>query len=458
MNISSVFMRAKQITIECLLGIVVACFPYGGNAEFSTTRHLPPSYDPNHPLSVTIEAHFGTNDCGGSVVDYVPIGWRVSNIWGPGGGLWNPATDRVVWGPVFGPLCGGLPDATLGYDLTPPPNATGLYSITGVISVDGLGVPTDGNSTLYPRPLLMSCNRFDTNTVLAFTTCSNVLYAVQRSPTIVPPRWVNIGTNLNGNGEIMQAIDASPGDAAGMFYRILLQATAATRLCPVRYLTNGPTPVRITMTLTPEVCQATVVETPPPGWQIENVSSGGSVVSTQIVWTLDGPSCGGSNLHTLTYSATAPVQETGAKDFAGQFSVNGVTNQILGDRQILPPFADVPNLAARLLPANYTPGTNLLVTVTISLSPTACGAAVAETPPTGWLISEVHGEGASASPNGNITWISSGPFCGGVSFYQFSYTVTPPISASGTAFFTGSFSVDDSSWLTDGDSSLPIGP
>lgn len=167
---------------------------------------------------------------------------------------------------------------------------------------------------------------------------------------------------------------------------------------------------------------------------------------------------GGSNLHTLTYSTTAPVQETGAKDFAGQFSVNGVTNQILGDRQILPPLADVPNLATRLLPTNYTAGTSLPVTVAISLSPTACAASVVETPPAGWLISNVQGEGAWASPSGIIIWTSSGPFCGGVSFYQFSYTVTPPISASGTAFFTGSFSVDGSSWLTDGDSSLPIGP
>lgn len=287
-------MSAKQITIECLLGIVVACFPYGGNAEFSTTRHLPPSYNPNVPLSVTLDIHFETNDCGAAITEYVPPGWRVSNIWGPGGGLWitNPPPSAIRWAPIDGPLCGGPQDTAIGYDLTPPPDATGSHSITGRISVDGSGLPTGGSSILYPRPLLVGITRTSTNSMLEFATCSNVLYSVQRSPITVPPRWVTIGTNLHGSGEIMQAVDADPADPSGMIYRILLQATAATRLCPVRYATNASTPVEITMTLTPEVCQATVVETPPRGWQIGNVSSGGSVVSTQIVWTLLGPACG----------------------------------------------------------------------------------------------------------------------------------------------------------------------
>ena len=423
---------------------------------FSATRHLPPTYVSNVPLSVTLNIHFEPGDCGAAVVDYVPLGWRVSNIWGPGAGLWNTNSGRIVWAPIDGPLCGGSADAVLGYDLTPAADASGSYSITGIISVDGSSVPSVGDSTLYPLPLILGITRSDTDSVLQFTSCANVLYSVQRSPTIVPPQWITIGTNLHGTGEIMQAIDADPGGASNMFYRIVVQATAATRLCPARYTTNRPTTVKITLTLTPEVCQATVVESPPLGWQITDVSSGGNATGPQIVWALPGPACGGSNLYNLTYSATAPLQETNTCFFAGQFTVSGVTNQILGNTQVLPPLADVPNLATRTLPAYYTPCSNLTVTVAISLAPNACGAAVTEMPPAGWLVSNV--QGAWLSPSRIIMCTPSGPLCGGVSTYQFTYTVTPPASTTGTAIFTGQLSVDGSSWLTAGDSQLPIGP
>jgi len=179
-------MHANRIEITCLVGIVAACFPYAGNAAFSATRHLPPSYQPNVPLSVTLNIHFEADNCGAAVEDYVPLGWTVSKIWGPGAGIWNTNSGRVVWAPIDGPLCGGPADTTLGYDLTPLPDATGSPSITGVISVDGSNVPTGGNSILYPRPLVLGFTRSDTESMFAFISCSNVLYSVQRSPASCP--------------------------------------------------------------------------------------------------------------------------------------------------------------------------------------------------------------------------------------------------------------------------------
>lgn len=451
-------MTAQKAGFGYILLILAGCLPSFGDPAFVATRYLPPSYTPNVPLTVTLEARFNPGDCGGAVEDYVPFGWRVSNIRGPGSGIWNSNIGRVVWAPIYGPLCGGLSGATLTYDLTPPPNATGSYLITGEISVDGYVSNTIGNSSLYPRPVLLGVSRSSAGSALAFTAASNVLYSLQRSPSLISPQWVTIGTNYRGSGEILQAVDTAPTGQSSMFYRVVLQATAATRLCPVRYGTNGLVAVQLTLSLTPEVCEAKLTETLPAGWQITDVSSGGSVVSTQIVWTLGGPACGGPSTYTLTYTTTAPPQETAVKAFSGEFVISGVTNEVLGDREILPPFADVPNLVTRTLPANYLPGTALSVDLAVSLAPGSCSAVVTEIPPAGWVITGVQGGDGWANPQGNVQWTPSGPACGGVSTHHYTYTLLPPSPATGTARFTGSFAVDGYEWSTAGDSSLSVAP
>jgi hypothetical protein len=300
---------------------------------------------------------------------------------------------------------------------------------------------------------MLGFNRSNTNSLMAFTSASNLLYSVQRSPSLTPPQWMTLGINLTGSGDVMQVIDSAPTDSPSMFYRILVQATAATRLCPPRYSTNTSVPINITLTLTPEVCQVMVVETPPAGWQIMDVSSGGALAGTRVVWTVSGPACGGTNLFTLTYNATPPAGELTPGSFTGQVVVSGITNSILGNSEVLPPFANVPNLATRTLPTHYTPGVPFQVSLEVTMAPDSCAGALVETPPTGCAIS-----GAYVSPTGSIIWTPSGPDCGGASTHHFTYTVTPPLDATQTLQFSGAFSVDGVSSGTTGANAMNRNP
>jgi hypothetical protein len=107
------------------------------------------------------------------------------------------------------------------------------------------------------------------------------------------------------------------------------------------------------------------------------------------------------------------------------------------------------NSATRTLPANYTPGQPVNVSIAVVNNGFA---ALEERPPAGWTIAVGTGQPGAGEFNPNtgiITWLFTAPVSTTVT-----YTATPPAGASGAASFGGVYSVDGGDIPIAGASSL----
>jgi len=92
------------------------------------------------------------------------------------------------------------------------------------------------------------------------------------------------------------------------------------------------------------------------------------------------------------------------------------------------------------LPATYTPGAALTVTLTATPRAGVLAYAVEDQPPTGWTVSSISPGGAWDAINGRVKWI----FTDGQP-RSLTYQVTPPTTATAAGLFAGSAVFDDMS-------------
>ncbi len=104
----------------------------------------------------------------------------------------------------------------------------------------------------------------------------------------------------------------------------------ATRDLPECYTPSVILSVSITVTPSGTTQTYAVEETPPNGWVISDINESGQwdSVNKKVKWGLFFD----SNNRTLTYKATPPVGETGAKTFSGTVSFDGNNVSIGGDQ------------------------------------------------------------------------------------------------------------------------------
>ncbi len=89
-------------------------------------------------------------------------------------------------------------------------------------------------------------------------------------------------------------------------------------------------PVTVTLAVTPGGAAAQAIEDhSPAGWTVASASDGGNASGTRVAWFfLDG------NNRSLTYQATPPAGESGAKTFSGEGAFDGSTEAIGGSSTI----------------------------------------------------------------------------------------------------------------------------
>jgi len=94
------------------------------------------------------------------------------------------------------------------------------------------------------------------------------------------------------------------------------------------------TPLSVTISVAPPQLTTyyAVEDTPPLGWSVSNIGSGGiyDSVNNKIKW---GPFTD-SLARTLTYTTTSPIGENGEKVFSGAISIGGTDYEICGGRSI----------------------------------------------------------------------------------------------------------------------------
>ena len=188
-----IIIVAVLVVLLALLGFLGVFNSFTGNVVLqgetsSADRILPSSYLPGTTIVVNISVNFDPADCGGAVVETVPLGWNVSVISGDGSGVFNPSDNKVRWAPIDGPLCGGVSNHILGYFVTPNATQSGTKTFNGTFSADGTSYQIGGSINITQQVNAPSNLRItstnQTSISLAWNAVSGATsYNVYRSTT-----------------------------------------------------------------------------------------------------------------------------------------------------------------------------------------------------------------------------------------------------------------------------------
>ena len=168
------------------------------------------------------------------------------------------------------------------------------------------------------------------------------VYVFDNDPvTTAPLWWVNAPVSSSTSGK---ARPAAPPIAPE-------EQLHVARALPASYKPNQPVPVTVSVTPADQTKAYAVVETPPEGWTVRNLSHEGrwDPVNRKIKW---GPFFDPSP-RTLTYEAVPAPASAGAADFAGRGSFDGRGLASVGPLRVWPPGQTPP---AKLAFAAASPG------------------------------------------------------------------------------------------------------
>lgn len=457
----------------CLAGVLTASAPALAN---TIVRSMPAAANAGIAFSVTNSVFPDSGVIVYAVEDTVPSGWDVSEI--SNDGSFDATNNAVKWGPYFD----NLPRA-LTYKITPSANATGVAVFSGNATFDVTKqVPISGaqsiavgesatNAILCSMPGgFVPGSTFNVTNAVTLAVGGVAVYAVQdRIPNgwtaseisddgIYDPgtRTVKWGPFFDGAARQLVYSVSSPSNAAGVaifegsgdFSGLQVPITGRRQVMPAAGSAGS-----VVCSFVPEFIPGqwftvtnlavpgsnntafAVEDTPPSGWLVTNISDGGSfdAASGSVRW---GPFYTATP-RLLTYGVLPPVGTTGTASFVGEASFDTFSIRITGQREASAA-ALFNGSAVCSLDPNYRPGVAFVVTNVVVPDSNITAFAVQDTPPAGWLVSDVTDGGVFDSATHSVKW---GPFLDRIS-RNLTYTVTPPVSASGKAVFVGQASFD----------------
>lgn len=250
------------------------------------------------------------------------------------------------------------------------------------------------------------------------------------APTNIPISFVSRAAMLWKLGQHYRA-DGSASNAPLWWVSLsnapalpLAQSWALSQM-PDTYIPGQPLPVTLLVQPITGVNAYAVEETVPPGWAVTNITQGGRFdpAAGKIRWGLwaDGL------VRSLSYQAIPPAGGIGLGQFAGIASFDGVDVIVGGTRTV-----GGSDTVVRALPRYYAGGVALTVTNYAVPFPGIMLYAVADTPPAGWLVSNISDSGYFDSGAGQVNW----------TFFDdtpraLTYRLTPPVAPLSTVVFSG---------------------
>jgi hypothetical protein len=112
-------------------------------SDSSAVRSMTNLYVANVPIAVTLTITPGTNVGAYAVQEQAPIGWPVTSV---GQGGTNFGASGIIKWQYYDPA-----PRTLTYQITPPSDATGVATLAGVASFDGVSLPFSGVREILPN-------------------------------------------------------------------------------------------------------------------------------------------------------------------------------------------------------------------------------------------------------------------------------------------------------------------
>lgn len=314
-------------------------------------RTLPDWYMPGQalsaidPLAVQLQIVPDSNTAAYAVEDLPPEGWIVDPDSISDGGSIDPMNGKVKFGPFF-----DNQPRTLTYDVTAPLSASGEAVFTGVVAVDGLSRPLEGDvSTFFDiRHPADGGSEFiiTASDVTAYGAAWKNHLDWPRPPAVIPMSYVTRAGALWRQGEMYQ-YDPTAGEAplwwvsavaseplAGM---LGLTSASAIATGPDYYYPGEPLHFNVVVEPQNGVLSYAVEEQVPEGWQVlsDSISHGGSFHAPSGTLRF-GPFLD-NQARTLSFTLLPPEDARGSVQLTGSLSYNGLITTTQGQRQLNAP-------------------------------------------------------------------------------------------------------------------------
>ncbi len=440
-------------------------------AAATVTSSLPGFFTPQVAFSVSLTVAPDAGTRVQAIEETPPPGWTVGNL--SHGGAWDAAAGKIKWGPFT--------DATprvLSYRLTPSAGAVGSHAFAGQARFDADLVAVIGvrATTKFPGTLTRASPADHLPgvpfpvTLVAAPYTDVAAWAVEE---LVPEGWAVSNVTGGGGfdaanrkvkwgpffdavprtlGYVLASPAASRSDAgliaSARFDEAVLTDTAALPVRPSRLARTMPATYRpgvvvsvgITATPAPFVRTYALEETLPTGWTPTTITAGGAWDATnrKIKW---GPFADAeATTRTVSYQLT-PAADEGrplALSVTATFDARSVVSGGTIARLLVHP----ENSVTRVLPAGYSPGVAIPVTLTATPIDTGLVYAVEEEVPVGWTLTDISHGGALDPASRKIKW---GPFFDATATVRaLTYQAKPPADAFGSVAFVGTARFDGS--------------
>lgn len=316
-------------------------------------RSLPAGYAPGMKFTVSLQATPTAQVLSWAVEDQPPAGWSVGAI--SDGGAYDATFGKVKFGPFLDNAV-----RTLTYELTPPPDAAGVYQFAGTASFDGVSQPIGGASAIglrqHPADRHPADWRITMDELTAYSTAwrmGNTNDSASGNPSganiaFPPISYVTRAGMLWKNGEyytLDPAVTAPPlcwvslpkAQASGL-EDPASPAGGTPEFCPAQSTMpanyQGGVGFTVSLVIQPKAGTSAyaVEETIPAGWVVANVSDNGWFQSAtrKVRW---GPFLDDTT-RTLAYTVVPAVDAPRLCTFQGVASFDGVDVPIAGRRVI----------------------------------------------------------------------------------------------------------------------------
>jgi hypothetical protein len=309
------------------------------------TRKLPIAYGNDYEVPVAIDVSLNPNAQTHVIEEKPPLGWSVSNI--NDGGVFEGASGKIKWGPFYGTQA-----RILSYTASPPSWASGTYTFSGSMVVDGESEEICGIDTIDPG----SFHPVDLDSDWKVSATEFTAYGAawkkgdpwSREPNPIPADYVTNAGMLWKNGEwyYYAPWEAPPWASSGRKVageqpepqpaKAEVKSGGLVESSFSSYLYDAGTPIQVSIAVTPEAgtIAYAVEDTPPQGWIVDDISAGGTydIGNGKVKWGIffdDSP-------QTLTYSVIPAIGAEGTISFSGLGSFDGVSVPITGHRYLGP--------------------------------------------------------------------------------------------------------------------------
>jgi hypothetical protein len=159
-------------------------------------RHAPACFVPAEPLTIAIDVAPAPGAMAYAVQDTVPANWSVAEV--SEGGLLDPVSRRVKWGPFFDNA-----QRILSYQATPPATAVGSVDLRGLASFDGSSLVISGSCQIQATGRLrVTCGPQPGQVTLCLIGEFDVRYVIEVSNDLLEWHELASGTTSHGRLEI----------------------------------------------------------------------------------------------------------------------------------------------------------------------------------------------------------------------------------------------------------------